>query len=97
MPSHCRPQVVHEGAKQQLEMTEKSMKVQQLGVHRMKDEYHRELQRLKHLVRQKEEVIGRLQKEICATRENLELIWKATATEQKKVKGALKSVKIQHV
>lgn len=73
------------------------MKVQQLGVHRMKDEYQRELQRLKHLVRQKEEVIGRLQKEICATRENLELIWKATATDQKKVKGALKNVKIQHV
>ncbi|XP_032688478.1 centrosomal protein of 89 kDa isoform X2 [Odontomachus brunneus] len=89
--------VVHEGAKQQLEMAEKSMKVQQLGVHRMKDEYQRELQRLKHLVRQKEEVIGRLQKEICATRENLELIWKATATDQKKVKGALKNVKIQHV
>ncbi|EFN78607.1 centrosomal protein of 89 kDa [Harpegnathos saltator] len=89
--------VVHEGAKQQLEMTEKSMKVQQLGVHRMKDEYHRELQRLKHLVRKKEEVIGRLQKEISATRENLELIWKATATDQKKVKGALKNAKIQYV
>ncbi|XP_014475526.1 PREDICTED: centrosomal protein of 89 kDa [Dinoponera quadriceps] len=89
--------VVHEGTKQQLEMAEKNMKVQQLGVHRMKDEYHRELQRLKHLVKQKEEVIGRLQKEIATTRENLEFIWKATATDQKKVKGALKSVKIQHV
>lgn len=73
------------------------MKVQQLGVHRMKDEYHRELQRLKHLVRQKEETIGRLQREISTTRENLELVWKVTATDNKKVKGALKNVKIQHV
>ncbi|XP_011865300.1 PREDICTED: protein Cep89 homolog [Vollenhovia emeryi] len=89
--------VVHEGAKQQLELAEKNMKVQQLGVHRMKDEYHRELQRFKHLLRQKEETIGRLQKEISATRENLELVWKVTAADSKKVKGPLKSAKIQHV
>lgn len=62
----------------------------------MKDEYHRELQRFKHLLKQKEETIGRLQKEISATRENLELVWKVTA-DNKKVKGPLKSVKIQHV
>lgn len=73
------------------------MKVQQHGVHRMKDEYHREVQRFKHLLKQKEETIGRLQKEISATRENLELVWKVTATDNKKVKGALKNVKIQHV
>lgn len=73
------------------------MKVQQLGVHRMKDEYHRELQRFKHLLKQKEETIGRLQKEISATRENLELVWKVAAPDNKKVKGPSKSVKIQHV
>jgi len=88
---------VHEGAKQQLALAEKNIKVQQVGVYRMKDEYHRELQRLKHLLKQKEETIGRLQREICATRENLELVWKITATDSKKVKGALKNVKIQHV
>lgn len=73
------------------------MKVQQLGVHRMKDEYHQELKRLKHLLRQKEETIGQLQKEISTTREHLELIWKTTAADNKKDKGALKHVKIQHV
>lgn len=73
------------------------MKVQQLGVHRMKDEYHQELKRLKHLLRQKEETIGRLQKEINTTRENLEFIWKTAAVDNKKDKEALKHVKIQHV
>ncbi|KAG5308495.1 CEP89 protein, partial [Acromyrmex insinuator] len=89
--------IVHEGAKQQIALAEKNMKVQQLGVHRMKDEYHRELQRFKHLLKQKEETIGRLQKEISSTRENLELVWKVTAEDNKKVKGGLKSAKIQHV
>jgi len=73
------------------------MKVQQLDVHRMKDEYRRELQRFKQLLKQKEETIGRLQKEISTTRENLELVWKVTAEDNKKVKGGLKSAKIQHV
>lgn len=67
------------------------MKVQQVGVHRMKDEHHRELQRLKHLLKQKEETIGRLQREICAARDNLELVWKVTATDSKKVKEALRA------
>ncbi|XP_011635744.1 protein Cep89 homolog isoform X2 [Pogonomyrmex barbatus] len=89
--------IIHEGAKQQLALAEKNMKVQQVGVHRMKDEYHREVQRFKHLLKQKEETIGRLQKEISATRENLELVWKVTATDNKKIKGALKNAKIQHV
>jgi len=87
---------VHEGAKQQLALAEKNMKVQQLGVHRMKDEHHRELQRLKHFLKQKDETIGRLQKEISAARENLELVWKVTAPDNKTGKG-VKSVKIQHV
>jgi len=73
------------------------MKVQQLDVHRMKDEYRRELQRFMQLLKQKEETIGRLQKEISTTRENLELVWKVTAEDNKKVKGGLKSAKIQHV
>lgn len=73
------------------------MKVQQLGVHRMKNEYHRELQRFKHLVKQKEETIGRLQKEINATRENLEHVWKTAAVNDKKGNAVLKQVKIQHV
>lgn len=63
----------------------------------MKDEYHQELKRFKHLLRQKEETIGRLQKEISTTRENLEFIWKTTAANNKKEKEALKHVKIQHV
>ncbi|KAL0127745.1 hypothetical protein PUN28_003174 [Cardiocondyla obscurior] len=88
--------VVHEGAKQQLALAEKNMKVQQLGVHKMKDEYHREVQHFKHLLKQKEETIERLQKEINATRENLELVWKVTAAD-KKTKGSQKSAKIQHV
>lgn len=74
------------------------MKVQQLGVHRMKDEYHREVQRLKRLLKQKEETIGRLQKEISTVRENLEMVRKVTDTDIKKAKGMLKNqVKIQHV
>ncbi|KAL6441132.1 hypothetical protein ACFW04_003451 [Cataglyphis niger] len=89
--------IIHEGAKQQLALAEKNMKVQQLGVHRMKNEYHQELQRLKHLLRQKEETIGRLQKEIIAIRENLDLVWKTAAVDNKKEKGAVKHVRIQHV
>lgn len=89
--------IVHEGAKQHLALAEKNMKVQQLGVHRMKNEYHRELQRFKHLVKQKEETIGRLQKEINATRENLEHVWKTAAVNDKKGNAVLKQVKIQHV
>lgn len=73
------------------------MKVQQLGVHRMKNEYHRELQRFKQLLKQKEETIGRLQKEISTTRENLEHVWKTVAVDNKKGNAALKHVKIQHV
>lgn len=84
---------MHEGAKQQLALAEK----QQLGVHRMKDEHHRELQRLKHFLKQKDETIGRLQKEISAARENLELVWKVTTPDNKKGKGVLKNVKIQHI
>nr|XP_012221819.1 PREDICTED: protein Cep89 homolog isoform X2 [Linepithema humile] len=76
--------IVHEGAKQQLALAEKNMKVQQLGVHKMKDEHHRELQRLKHFLKQKDETIGRLQKEISAARENLELVWKVTTSDNKK-------------
>lgn len=79
-------------------IAEKNIKVQQLGVHRIKDEYHRELQRLKQLVKQKEEVIGQLQKEICIARDNLELVWKVTDADNKKVKRALKKCEdTQHV
>lgn len=88
---------MHEGAKKQVALAEKNMKVQQLGVHRMKDEHHRELQRLQHFLKQKDETIGRLQSEISAARENLELVWKVTAPDSKKGKGMLKNVKIQHV
>lgn len=72
------------------------MKVQQLGANRMKNKYLREVQRLKHLLKQKEETIVRLQKEISAVRENLELVRKATA-DTKNAKRMLKNVKIQHV
>ncbi|XP_020282759.1 centrosomal protein of 89 kDa isoform X2 [Pseudomyrmex gracilis] len=88
--------IVHEGAKQQIALTEKNMKVQQLGANRMKNKYLREVQRLKHLLKQKEETIGRLQKEITSVRENLELVRKATA-DTKNARGILKNVKIQHV
>ena len=60
----------------------------------MKAEYSRELQRLKNLVREKEEIIGKLQREKCATQDNLELVLKAATSDDKKVKDALKNSKI---
>lgn len=85
---------MQKGAKQQLDSVEKHIKNQELGVDQMKSEYSRELQRLKNLVKEKEGIIGKLQREKSATQENLELVLKAAASDDKKVKDALKNSKI---
>lgn len=78
-----------------MESVEKHMRTQEKGVGRLKIDYSRELQRLKNLLKQKEDVIGKLQREKFATRDNLELVWRAATSDDKKVKDALKSTKIR--
>lgn len=63
----------------------------------MKTDYSRELQRLKQLIKQKEDVIGKLQREKYATQDNLELVWRAATSDDKKVKDALKNTKIYNI
>lgn len=63
----------------------------------MKAEYSREVTRLKNLVKEKEEIIGKLQKEKNATQDNLEYVLKAATSDDKKVKAALKNSKIYTV
>ena len=76
---------------------EKQIKIQESGADQMKAQYTQELQRLKHLVRKKEEIIGKLQREKCATQDNLEFVWKAATSENKKIKDALKNTKSSKV
>lgn len=64
------------------------MKNQELGADQMKTEYQREIQQFKQLLRQKEEIIQRLQREKCATQDNLELVWRAANSEHKKAREA---------
>ncbi|XP_043267193.1 centrosomal protein of 89 kDa isoform X2 [Venturia canescens] len=90
-------QSVQKGAKEQLESVEKHIRTQEKGVGRMKIDYNRELERLKNLVKQKEDVIGKLQREKFATRDNLELVWRAATSDDKKVKDALKNTKIHNI
>ncbi|XP_057325319.1 protein Cep89 homolog isoform X1 [Microplitis mediator] len=85
---------VQKGAKEQLETVEKNMKIQEQGVGQMKSDYHKELQRLKQLIKQKEDVIGKLQREKYAAQDHLELVWKAATNDDKKVKDVLKNTKI---
>ncbi|XP_015117144.1 protein Cep89 homolog isoform X2 [Diachasma alloeum] len=86
---------VQKGAKEQLDTVEKHMKCQEMGVGKIKADYHHELHRLKQLLKQKEDVIGKLQREKFATQDNLEMVWKAATSEDKIVKDALRSTKIQ--
>ena len=90
-------QSVQKGAKEQLDSVEKHIKIQELGVGQMKTDYNRELQRLKQLIKQKEDVIGKLQREKYATQDNLELVWRAATSDDKKVKDALKNTKIYNI
>ncbi|CAG5108781.1 Similar to CEP89: Centrosomal protein of 89 kDa (Homo sapiens) [Cotesia congregata] len=86
--------IVQKGAKEQLDTVEKNMKIQEQGVGQMKSDYHKELQRLKSLIKQKEDVIGKLQREKYAAQDHLELVWKAATNDDKKVKDVLKNSKI---
>ncbi|XP_046739133.1 centrosomal protein of 89 kDa [Diprion similis] len=88
---------VQAGAKEQLKTVEKHIKSQEMGADQMKTEYQRELQRLKQLLRQKEDLIGKLQREKYATQDNLELVWRAATSGDKKVKDVLKNTKIYNI
>ncbi|XP_012271142.1 centrosomal protein of 89 kDa isoform X2 [Orussus abietinus] len=89
--------IVQKGAKKQLASVEKHLKVQEFDAGQTKSEYQRELQRLKQLIKHKEDVIGRLQREKCATQENLELVLRAATSDDKKVKDALRNTKFYNV
>ncbi|KAK2586039.1 hypothetical protein KPH14_012041 [Odynerus spinipes] len=65
---------VQKDAKDKLAMVEKHIKIQEVGTHQMKSEYRQELQRLKRLLKQKDDVIVRLQKEKRVSQENIELV-----------------------
>ncbi|XP_034950632.1 protein Cep89 homolog isoform X2 [Chelonus insularis] len=88
---------VQKGAKEQLESVEKHIKTQEISVEQMKSDYQKELQRLKVLLKEKEGVIGRLQREKYVAQDNLELVWKAASNEDQKVKKVLKNTKIYNV
>ncbi|XP_046415937.1 centrosomal protein of 89 kDa isoform X1 [Neodiprion fabricii] len=88
---------VQAGAKEQLKTVEKHIKSQEIGADQMKTEYQRELERLKQLLRQKEDLIGKLQREKYATQDNLELVWRAATSGDKKVKDVLKNTKIYNI
>ncbi|KAK0178693.1 hypothetical protein PV327_007561 [Microctonus hyperodae] len=90
-------QDVQKGAQQQLETVEKHIKLQKIGVGQLKSDYHRELNRLKQLIKQKEDVIGKLQREKFATQDNLELVWKAATSDKKVIKDVLKNTKVHNV
>ncbi|XP_067005307.1 centrosomal protein of 89 kDa [Anabrus simplex] len=83
---------VQQGAWQELDVIEKRIRQQESGVERMKDEYHQEVMRLRNLVRQKEAIIGRLQKEKSKTEDNLEVVWRAATSEDIHIKESLKQV-----
>ncbi|GLH06625.1 Uncharacterized protein GBIM_12105 [Gryllus bimaculatus] len=83
---------VQEGAWQELDVIEKRIKQQEAGVDHMKKEYHQEVVRLRNLVKQKETIIGRLQKEKSKTEENLEVVWRAATSEDIHIKETLKQV-----
>lgn len=44
-------------------MVERHIKIHEVGTHRLKSEYRQEVQRLKGLLKQKDDAIARLQKE----------------------------------
>jgi hypothetical protein len=64
---------VQKGAWAELDVVEKRISQQETDVERMKDEYHREVLRLRNLVKQKESIISRLQQEKMYVRNFIQL------------------------
>jgi signal transduction protein with GAF and PtsI domain len=64
---------VQKGAWAELDVVEKRIRQQETDLERMKDEYHREVLRLRNLVKQKENIISRLQQEKTYVRNFIQL------------------------
>lgn len=64
---------MQKGAWAELDVVEKRISQQETDVERMKDEYHREVLRLRNLVKQKESIISRLQQEKMYVRNFIQL------------------------
>ncbi|KAL2749492.1 centrosomal protein of 89 kDa [Vespula maculifrons] len=67
---------VQKDAKDQLAMVERHIRIHEVGTHQLKSEYRQEVQRLKRLLKQKDDVITQLrkEKEKRASQENIELV-----------------------
>ncbi|XP_058793713.1 protein Cep89 homolog [Phymastichus coffea] len=76
--------IVQEGAKEQLATVEKHIKNQEQGADQLKSEYQREMQRLKQLLLQKDDIIQKLQREKATTQDNLEMMWRAATSSGRK-------------
>nr|CAD7405205.1 unnamed protein product [Timema poppensis] len=85
---------VQKGAWHELEVIERRIKQQESGLEHTKEEYHREVGRLRNLIKQKEAIIGTLQREKCKTQEDLEVVWRAATSEDLCIKDRLKKVNI---
>ncbi|KAJ9595547.1 hypothetical protein L9F63_013256 [Diploptera punctata] len=85
---------VQKDAYAELDVIEKRIRRQETDVSRMKDEYHREVLRLRNLVKQKEIIIGRLQREKTKTEEDLEVVWRAATSEDLRIKEKLKQASV---
>lgn len=57
-------------------MVERHIRIHEVGTHQLKSEYRQEVQRLKRLLKQKDDVITQLrkEKEKRASQENIELV-----------------------
>ncbi|XP_047001367.1 centrosomal protein of 89 kDa-like isoform X1 [Schistocerca americana] len=82
---------VQKGAWQELDHVEQRIRQQQEGVTQMKQDYQRELMRLRTLLQQKETIISQLQFEKSKAEESLELIWQKGNTDNSP-KDSLKHV-----
>ncbi|KAJ8676757.1 hypothetical protein QAD02_012544 [Eretmocerus hayati] len=69
--------IIQGEVKGQLASIETYITNQEIGMDQMKIEYRREVQRLKSLLHEKENLIQKLQREKNVTEDNLELVWKA--------------------
>ncbi|XP_021923237.1 centrosomal protein of 89 kDa-like isoform X2 [Zootermopsis nevadensis] len=85
---------VQKDAWAELDVVEKRIHQQETDVERMKDEYHREVMRLRNLLKQKEMIIGRLQQEKTKTQEDLEVVWRAATSEDLRIKEKLKQANL---
>ncbi|KAI4482382.1 hypothetical protein M0804_008933 [Polistes exclamans] len=67
---------VQKDAKDQLALVEKHIKIHKVGTHQLKSEYRQEVQRLKRLLKQKDDVISQLRnkKEKQVSQDNIELV-----------------------